>query len=232
MKVKRELIKFLVSSLLMIFHLVYLDSDRFRNSIFNGFKNIYDGFFFDIKYILIFLLFLLVSYAIFNIFYFIFYIILKTTDKKINNIILTSSVLLILLLLSITNDQLIFNDLKEYKNSNFFLPSIAEENEIDSTNFKNYTWQRKQYSASSPCYIITEKIIFNKDSTFTLTGNRIKFGKLYLFRKLFKNKIEYNITRPYTNENVTSSFSLFDSTTAYPLQIRFNRLYLNTNFIY
>jgi len=231
MKLKIELKKISFCLIFLILLIVYLDSNRLRGSILDGLENLYRGFLFDFKYILIFLLFLFIAYILYNTLYYIIFLVLTYINKKTSGLFLTNSIIVAIFCIIILNDQLINHDLKDYRNESFFKPTTFAEVTIDSNNFTEFNWQRKQYTISDPGYIITEEIIFHKDSTFTISGNRIKFDRFYIIRKMLQNNIEYKITRPYVYQNgCYSSISFFDSTTAYPLQIRNERLYLNTGF--
>ncbi len=230
MKLKLELKKFSISFLFITFQAFYYNTNQFRHSIIDGLNTTIFGMFENIQTFLLGIAVYLIGYLIFNLVYFIIYSIFKSMKLQKNILLITSLFILIIISINILNDQLIFNDLKEYKIESYFQPVISTSMEIDSTNFKKFEWERKQITTSTPGFVINEKIRFHDDSTFTITGDRIKYGKLYLVRKLFDNSIEYEITRPYEYKNFTTSLSLFDSTTAYPLQIRLNKLFLNSTF--
>lgn len=227
---KLELKKLIISFLLVTFQSFYYNTSQFQNSILDGLNITFFGWFKDIEVFLIGITFYIIGYLFFNLVYYIVYFILKFLKVKKNILITTSLILFIVMCINVINDQLIFNDLREYSIQSYFIPNATANAEIDSMNYKDYTWTRKQISISSPIYVITEEITFNNDSTFTLTGNRIKYGKIYLLRKLFNSKIEYKINKPYVYGNYTTTQSLFDTTKFYPVQIRFNKLYLNTSF--
>ena len=230
MKLKLELKKFLISSLFVTLDSFYYNTSQFRYSLLDGLKTTVFGMFEDVTSILIGIGFYLAGYLLFNLIYFIIYAIFKFFKLQKNVLSITSLSILIFMSINVLNDQLIFSDLKEYGIHSYFKPVATNGDKIDSTNFKEYVWERKQTTISSPVFILTEKIIFNDDSTFTLIGDRIKFGKLYLIRKFFDDRTKYRIRTTYEYKDISTSVSVFDSTTAYPLQIRNNKLYLNTTF--
>jgi hypothetical protein len=230
MKLKFELKKLLIPILLVTFQVFYYNTSQLRDSIIDGLNITFFGMFEDIDVFLIGVTLYIIGYLFFNLAYYIVYFILKFLKLKKNILIITISILSTIICINVINDQFIFNDLHEYSSQSYFTPVASTTVEIDSTNYKDFDWSRKQISISSPTYVITETITFHNDSTFTLTGDRIKYGKTYLLRKLFNSKIKYKITKPYVYENYMTFHSLFDTTSFYPLQIRFNKLYLNTSF--
>lgn len=227
---KLELKKLLISFLFVTFQVFYDNTSKFQNSIVDGLNVTIFGWFDNIEVFLIGFIGYVLGYLFFNLVYLIVYIISKFLRLKRDILLITSFIIFIVIFINVLNDQLIFSDLHDYSGQSYFAPVTSDSIGIDSTNYKDFSWFHKEVSSSTPSYVITEEIVFNSDSTFTLIGTRIKYGKMYLFRKLFNSKSEYNLTKPYVYGNFMTTHSLFDSTSFNSIQIRFNKLFLNTAF--
>lgn len=228
MKLKTEFKKFLASFFITNFMILYYTSWQFRDSIGESLKRIVYGFFEDYPSFLLGLAFYISAYLIFNIVYVGIHFTSRLFNIKWNKLNTTTFTIVLLLFLYIVNDQLIFYRTNDYRFISYYTPLTAEKINVDSTNFNKYVWSRKAREITIPTEIREESIIFNEDSTFTLTGRMIVLDKFYLFREIFGIGNEYNITCKYKYENtfISDSLDLYCA-----VQIRDHKLYLNNVFL-
>ena len=221
---------FHLCSIITNFLILYYNTAQFRHSILDGLKTTTVGIFEDYLTFLIAILIYIFGYLIFNLIYLSIHYILKLFKNRKNTIKITTVVIVIAIFFYVANDQLIFYFIKDYRWIRHFTANNAEAN-IDSSNYNEYDWSKKAIEMSIPAQIRDEKLVFNADSTFTLTGRRLILDKFYLFREIFNIEYNFSITQKYECENIKTDYSETDSTLLYcPVEIRNNRLYLNISY--
>ncbi|MBC8180013.1 hypothetical protein H8E88_02705 [candidate division KSB1 bacterium] len=220
---KRELQKLIISSVFTFLYVIYHNSGLFRDSILKAIVSPFE----NLAMFFIFIIFILIGYLIFNFSYFLVKFILSRMKSKHNAIKVSSIIIFLYMLIYVTNDQLIINLTKEYEWIRTFKPIMADNIEIDSTNFFNYKWQRKAWETSEPEFLFDELLTFSDDSTFNMTGSFVVLDKLYLFRILLNIKHDINITGNWIYKN-TTMINKDSLNVIYPIQIRGNILYINT----
>jgi hypothetical protein len=218
--VKREIKIFLISFVFTNICLIYYSSSLFQRSLLEAIKNIFS--FEDLTTILITLLVYVIGYLIFTLLYlFIKYILKK---KKLSPLKATVATLSMILIIFFLNDQLIISVIKVYPTIGYFQPLDVAANKMDSTNFYEYDWIKKSIDFDG--YLEKEKIVFTSNNLFQLSGTRIKIDRLYIFRRIFNSIDTYEIKGKYVYENAIFIVDSLNHT--YSIQIRKNRLYLNS----
>ncbi|KAA3615239.1 MAG: hypothetical protein D8M58_22165 [Calditrichaeota bacterium] len=225
MILKNELKKFGISSIFTFILIFYYNTNQFRDRLLDGLNTSTLGMFEETYFILAVVLFYGIGYLYFNIFYFSVHFIFKYF--KVNKSVLkfTVSLVSVFVFIYMLNNFLIFNQLKDYEFlTGSYIPMNHENAVIDSLNYKDYIWERKEANKSATKEVLT----FKTDSSLKISGSEIVLDKFYLIRKLLgmEKKYERNWKYIYGNNSI-----IFDSlNTAATIQIKNNRLYVNRYF--
>ncbi len=225
MNFKTEMKKFGVSSIFTFILTFYYNTNQFRNDFLDGLSTSTIGVFVETNAFFASILFYLIGYLIFILFYISINFLFKFIKVKISVLISTILIISVSMLIYFLNNHLIFYQLKEYKYSdNYYTPLNHETNEIDSLNFRKYTWENK----FADQYVIKKMLTFKTDSTVTMSGTEMVYDKFYLIRKLLNQEHEFEKDWKYLYGN---SLVLFDSLNTYlTVQIVNNRLFVNRYF--
>lgn len=220
--IKHEVKKFFISFIFTNICLIYFSSGLFQHSILEAIKNTFS--YNDYTTILLALFFYAIGYSIFSLIYLLIKYIIK--KKKLSPLKTTVIIISVIFIMFFVNDQLIINDIKEYQTIGYFALKDTSNGEIDSTNFYEYEWIKESIEFYDGEYLEKEKVVFTPDNSFRLNGTRIKVDRLYLFRKHLNYIDNYDVNGKYIYENAIFIVDSLNNT--YSIQIRKNRLYLNS----